>query len=134
MLPEVAAQNPIAVELEKAIPGSVVDLKNDLGGPALYVTGASIVAAAKHLCGVEGFVRLSAVTAVDWWPRDPRFEVVYLLHSIAKNSRLRLIVRAKESDSLNRFRAFGAAPTGMSGKFSICLASSFSTTRIWNGL
>ena len=29
-----------------------------------------------------GFNRLSAVTAVDWWPREPRFEVIYLLHSL----------------------------------------------------
>ena len=38
------------------------------------------------LCGYlkheEKFVRLSAVTAVDWYPAEPRFEVVYHLHSI----------------------------------------------------
>jgi len=27
---------------------------------------------------------------VDWHPADPRFEVVYLLHSLEKNARLRL--------------------------------------------
>ncbi len=100
MLPEVAAQNPIAVELEKGIPGAVVDLKTDLDGPVLYVAGSAIVAVAKHLRDVAGFARLSSVTAVDWWPREPRFEIVYLLHSIAKNTRLRVIVRAKESDSI----------------------------------
>ena len=59
-----------------------------------------IVAVMQHLRDVAGFERLSAVTAVDWWPREPRFEVVYLLHSLKSNSRLRVIVRAKESDSL----------------------------------
>lgn len=100
VLPEVAAQNPIAVELEKVVPGAVVDLKTDVDGPALYVTASSIVAVAKYMRDVAGFARLSSVTAVDWWPREPRFEVVYLLHSIAKNTRLRVIVRAKESDSI----------------------------------
>lgn len=100
MLPEVAAQNPIAVELEKAVPGSVLDLKTEVDGPVIYVLGSSIVAVAKHLRDDAGFERLSSVTAVDWWPRDPRFEVVYLLHSLAKNERLRIVLRARESDSL----------------------------------
>ena len=100
MLPEAAAQEPIAVELEKAIPGAVVDFKIVLDGPAIYIAHPVVVAAAKHLRDVAGFERLSAVTAVDWWPRDPRFEVVYLLHSVKKNARMRMVLRAKESDSI----------------------------------
>ena len=41
----------------------------------------------------RGFVRLSSVTAVDWHPAEPRFEVVYHLHSIEPNPRLRLKCR-----------------------------------------
>ena len=36
---------------------------------------------------------LSDVTAVDWFPSEPRFEVVYHLFSIAKKERVRLKVR-----------------------------------------
>jgi NADH-quinone oxidoreductase subunit C len=36
------------------------------------------------------FERLSTVTAVDRYPSEPRFEVVYHVHSIARNERLRL--------------------------------------------
>jgi NADH-quinone oxidoreductase subunit C len=100
VLPEVAAQNPIAVALEKVVSGAVVDLKTDLDGPVLYVSATSIVDVGKHLRDAEGFDRLSAVTAVDWWPREPRFEVTYLLHSIKNNARLRVVVRAKESDAI----------------------------------
>jgi len=100
VLPEVAAQNPIAVELEKIVPGAVVDLKMELDGPALYVSATSIADVARHLRDAAGFDRLSAVTAVDWWPREPRFEIVYLLHSIKNNTRLRVLVRAKESDMI----------------------------------
>ncbi len=50
------------------------------------------------------YVRLSAVTAVDRYPTEPRFEVVYLLHSIERNERARLKCRlpgdAAEIDSV----------------------------------
>jgi NADH-quinone oxidoreductase subunit C len=36
------------------------------------------------------FERLSTITAVDRYPSEPRFEVVYHLQSIARNERLRL--------------------------------------------
>ena len=52
----------------------------------------------------QRFIRLSAVTAVDWHPAEPRFEVVYHLHSIERNERLRLKCRlggeSPEIDSL----------------------------------
>ena len=36
---------------------------------------------------------LSDITCVDWYPSDPRFEVIYHLLSIAKKERVRLKVR-----------------------------------------
>jgi NADH-quinone oxidoreductase subunit C len=39
------------------------------------------------------FTLLVEVTAVDFWPREPRFEVVYMLVSIAHRHRLRVKVR-----------------------------------------
>jgi NADH-quinone oxidoreductase subunit C len=51
----------------------------------------------------QGFERLATVTAVDWHPAEPRFEVVYHLHSIARNERVRLKCRlsaAAEIDSV----------------------------------
>ena len=41
----------------------------------------------------NGFERLSTVTAVDRYPRRPRFELVYHLHSISRKERLRLKTR-----------------------------------------
>lgn len=38
----------------------------------------------------------SDVTCVDWYPSDPRFEVVYHLLSISKKERVRLKVRLSE--------------------------------------
>jgi NADH-quinone oxidoreductase subunit C len=39
------------------------------------------------------FNYLSDVTCVDWYPSDPRFEVIYHLLSISKKERVRLKVR-----------------------------------------
>ncbi|MBV9623934.1 MAG: NADH-quinone oxidoreductase subunit C [Acidobacteria bacterium] len=39
------------------------------------------------------FTFLSDVTAVDWFPSEPRFEVVYHLFSISQKERVRLKVR-----------------------------------------
>jgi NADH-quinone oxidoreductase subunit C len=41
---------------------------------------------------------LSDITAVDWYPSEPRFEVVYHLLSIPRRDRVRLKVRLSDSD------------------------------------
>ena len=45
------------------------------------------------------FTLLAELTAVDFHPRDPRFEVVYLLVSIEHRLRLRLKVRLSNEDA-----------------------------------
>lgn len=42
---------------------------------------------------------LSDVTCVDWYPSEPRFEVVYELLSIPRKARLRLKVRLNSDDT-----------------------------------
>jgi len=66
--------------------------------PTLFIAPAAIVEVCRFLKADRQFVRLSAITAVDWHPADPRFEVVYLLHSIANNERFRLKCRVSESN------------------------------------
>jgi NADH-quinone oxidoreductase subunit C len=44
------------------------------------------------------FAFLAELTAVDFWPKEPRFEVVYVLVSIAHRMRLRLKVRLPGDD------------------------------------
>jgi len=45
------------------------------------------------------FNLLSDVTCVDWYPSEPRFEVVYHLTSISRKTRLRLKVRLNGDDT-----------------------------------
>src|SRR5438477_5381484 len=44
------------------------------------------------------FTFLSELTAVDVWPKEPRFEVVYVLVSLAHRRRLRMKVRLSGDD------------------------------------
>ena len=44
------------------------------------------------------FTFLAELTAVDYWPQEPRYEVVYLLVSMANRMRLRLKVRMSGDD------------------------------------
>ena len=65
----------------------------DLGELTLEIPAAKIFSVCGFLKYDQQFVRLSSVTAVDRYPVEPRFEVVYHLHSIQRNQRLRLKCR-----------------------------------------
>ena len=59
----------------------------------MLADAAQIVDLCRYMKETEKFVRLSGATAVDWHPSEPRFEVVYHLHSIEPNRRLRIKIR-----------------------------------------
>jgi NADH-quinone oxidoreductase subunit C len=93
MISEQLKAFPAAAALDGALPGAVLDGKFDREELTLEIAPESIVAACAYLKNQQQFVRLSAVTAVDWYPQEPRFEVVYHLHSVERNERLRLKCR-----------------------------------------
>lgn len=101
MLPEVVAENPTAVVIHQQLPEAIVDARSAFGELTLGIAPAQIVDVCRVLKSSAGFERLSAVTAIDWWPREPRFEVVYFLHSMAKNTRLRVNVRLGEDEEID---------------------------------
>jgi len=73
-----------------SIPGAVLGTVVERGETILEIAPAAIVAVLRELESKQGFERLSGITCVDWYPVEPRFEIVYLLHSIRHNRRLRL--------------------------------------------
>jgi NADH-quinone oxidoreductase subunit C len=101
VLPEVVAEHPSALAVYQQLPEAIVDARAGFGELTLGIAPAQIVDVCRVLKNTVGFERLSAVTAVDWWPRAPRFEVVYLLHSIQKNARLRMNVRLAENEDID---------------------------------
>jgi len=69
---------------------AILNSVDAFGETTLTVDPARIVEFCAHLKAAEKFERLSAVTCVDRHPAEPRFEVIYHLHSLARNQRLRL--------------------------------------------
>jgi NADH-quinone oxidoreductase subunit C len=97
---------PTAVALEAFDSQSLMGGKLDRGEVTLEIAPAAIARVCAFLKNERRFVRLSTVTAVDWFPQEPRFEVVYHLHSVQANERLRLKCRlsgnAPEIDSVTQ--------------------------------
>ena len=87
----VLARTDIAAAVA-ALPGAIAAGEEVHGEMTLRVDPAQLVDLAHFLRQSQHYERLSAVTCVDWHPREPRFEVVYQLHTIQQNRRLRLKV------------------------------------------
>ena len=91
----------LLASLQGAVPGArlesapSVDLQT-----TIYVPAADVPAVARALRDRPelAFDFLAEVTAVDFWPAVPRFELVYMLVSIAHRVRLRLKVRLPPDD------------------------------------
>lgn len=77
---------------------AILETHEALGETTLIADPARIADLCGYLKHEEKFSRLSAVTAVDWHPAEPRFEVVYHLHSIERNQRLRIKCRLGGAD------------------------------------
>jgi NADH-quinone oxidoreductase subunit C len=93
MLNEQAQTIPLARAMAERDPSAFVNSEQRLGEWTIEVAPEKIAEVCRWLKDEWQFERLSTVTAVDWPERDPRFEVVYHLHSIARNERVRLKCR-----------------------------------------
>jgi len=62
--------------------GAFEEVPSRDGMPTIYVAPEHLPATALALRDVLGFALLADVTAVDYHPREPRFEVIYLLASL----------------------------------------------------
>ena len=89
MLPENLQDNKAA----RLVEDSVRNAKLDRGEITLEIAPGNIVDVCRRLKHEGGFIRLSDLTAVDRFPEEPRFEIIYHLHSLEHNERLRLRCR-----------------------------------------
>jgi NADH-quinone oxidoreductase subunit C len=99
MLPENLKEHASAAALEASDSGAIVTGKFDRGELTLEIAREKIVSVCGFLKHERGFVRLSTVTGVDWYPAEPRFEVVYHLHSLEPHGKLRLKCRVPGNDA-----------------------------------
>jgi len=92
MLPENLKENAVAASLEQADGGLLLGGNNDHNELTLEVVPEKIQDALR-LLKEQKFERLSTVTAVDRYPMEPRFEVIYQLQSVSRNLWVRLKCR-----------------------------------------
>jgi NADH-quinone oxidoreductase subunit C len=93
MLPESLRESEDASALARWSMAALLGGKLEFGEVTLEIEPGEIVAVCRFLKTERGFARLSAVMAVDRYPAEPRFEIVYLLHSLDRNKRLRVKCR-----------------------------------------
>jgi NADH-quinone oxidoreductase subunit C len=88
--------------LQSAVPGASYEVGQSVDSPTIYVPAGQLVATCRVLRDHAQlrFNVLVEVTAADYLPRDPRFEVVYHLLSVPNKLRLRLKVRVGVNGSV----------------------------------
>jgi len=92
----------IIATLTPAVTGASYDVGRSVDVPTMYVPADRLVETCLALRDLPSlrFNVLLEVTAADYFPRDPRFEVVYQLLSIPHRARLRLKVRVAGEGSV----------------------------------
>jgi NADH-quinone oxidoreductase subunit C len=78
----------------------ITDAKWDRKELTLTVAPESIVAAAQA-AKAAGYNFLEDVTAVDWYPSEPRFQISYSILSMGLKQRIRLVARLTEGQSID---------------------------------
>jgi NADH-quinone oxidoreductase subunit C len=94
--------NALIASLQESVPGVRCEAgpSNDLQ-PTIFVSRDELPAVARTLRDRPDlrFDFLAELTAIDFWPRDPRFAVVYVLVSIERRVRVRLKVWLSAGDA-----------------------------------
>jgi NADH-quinone oxidoreductase subunit C len=82
----------------KALETLATDAKYDRAELTITVARESIIAACQAV-KATGYNFLEDVTAVDWYPSEPRFQITYHILSMSLKARIRLIARLDSSDA-----------------------------------
>jgi NADH-quinone oxidoreductase subunit C len=93
---------PIVASLQEAVPAAPIESVASVDLQAtIYVSRDDLHAVALALRDRPdlAFDLLAEVTAVDVWPHEPRFELIYILVSLSSRRRLRLKVRLHGGDA-----------------------------------
>ena len=76
----------------KALADLATDAKFDRSELTITIAREDIIAACQAV-QQAGYTFLEDVTAVDWYPSEPRFQITYHILSMSMKQRVRLIVR-----------------------------------------
>ncbi len=92
MLPEALGAIETVSALEAFNEAAVTGGELSRGEALLWIRREKIAEVCLFLRDERKFERLSGLTVIDRHPIEPRFEVLYLLHSVSRNERLKLKV------------------------------------------
>lgn len=92
MLPEALSAIETVAALEERDPAAITGGELSRGEVLVWIRREKIAGVCRFLRDEKQFERLSGLTVVNRHPIEPRFEVVYLLHSVSRNERLKLKV------------------------------------------
>jgi NADH-quinone oxidoreductase subunit C len=82
----------------KALADLATDAKYDRAELTITIARENIIAAGKAV-QQAGYEFLEDVTAVDWYPSEPRYQITYHVLSMSLKERIRLIVRLDSEDA-----------------------------------
>jgi NADH-quinone oxidoreductase subunit C len=82
----------------KALALLATDAKYDRAELTITVARENIIAACQAVQSA-GYNFLEDVTAVDWYPSEPRFQITYHMLSFSLKERIRLVVRLDSGDA-----------------------------------
>ena len=82
----------------KALADLATDAKYDRAELTITIARENIIAAGKAV-QQAGYEFLEDVTAVDWYPSEPRYQITYHILSMSLKERIRLIVRLDSEDA-----------------------------------
>lgn len=97
--PEGAVVPASLVALQDALPGAVTQLSLFVGDWTAIVPVDRLLDVAGWL-RAQGFDACADVTASDWPERPERFDLIYVLYSVAGRQRLRVKVRAADGQAV----------------------------------
>jgi NADH-quinone oxidoreductase subunit C len=88
--------------LTPLVPGAAFEAAPSVDFATVYVPADRLVDTCRALRDADAlkFTTIIEITAADYFPRQPRFEVVYHLLSISRRARVRLKVLVGENGSL----------------------------------
>jgi NADH-quinone oxidoreductase subunit C len=91
---EAQPENPAV----KALAELATDAKIDRNELTITVARENIIAAGEAVLQ-NGYTFLEDVTAVDWYPSEPRFQITYHILSMSLKARLRLVAHLDGGDA-----------------------------------
>ena len=91
--------NELTQALREALGDGIADVVVFRDEVTLNVPRERVIEVLTHLRDVQQFDMLTDETCVDYYPREPRFGILYQLYSIPRNIRVRVKVMLSEYDA-----------------------------------